>query len=340
MTSNVKIRILIATGIYPPQIGGPAQYAKNLAEAFRGLGHEVRVVTYSGERCLPTGLRHLFFFCKILSAIFWCDFCLALDTFSVGLPAVAAGALVKKPVIIRTGGDFLWEQYVERTGQPVLLREFYQTERRHFSLKEKVIFWLTRWELHHCRWFVFSTLWQRDIWAEPYGLDLAKTQIIENFYGPKLPSYPPTRKNFVGGARQLKGKNFETLKRAFSIVKQKAPDLFLDLNTAPYEEFLSKIQHSYTVILVSLGDISPNIILDALRTNKPFILTRETGLYNKLKDIGVFVDPLKEEDIAGKILFLSDPQNYENARRKIEAFSFTHNWDEIAHKFLALFYRL
>lgn len=333
-------KILISTGIYPPHIGGPAQYAKNLKEAFEKLGHEVKVKTYRVERYLPRGVRHLFFFLKILPALFWSDFAIALDTFSVGVPTVTAGALLKRPVIIRTGGDFLYEQYVERTGKLVLLREFYKTELRNFSWKERIIFRLTHWELARASFVVFNTFWQRYIWAKPYALDLTRTQIIENFYGPKLPSYEPGRKNFIGGARPLKWKNFETLKRTFSIVKQKAPDLFLDLATAPYEQFLSKIQHSYAVILVSLGDISPNMILDALRANKPFILTHETGLYDKLRDVGIFVNPLAAEDIAEKILFLSQPKNYENAKRKIEGFSFTHGWDEIAREFLALSYRL
>ena len=59
-----KMRIFIATGIYPPKIGGPAQYAQNLKEALEKLGHRVVVKTYGIEDRLPTGVRHLFFFFK------------------------------------------------------------------------------------------------------------------------------------------------------------------------------------------------------------------------------------------------------------------------------------
>ena len=58
-------KILIVTGIYPPQIGGPAQYAKNLAEALTEGGDEVKVKTYGWEKRLPATWRHLFFFFKI-----------------------------------------------------------------------------------------------------------------------------------------------------------------------------------------------------------------------------------------------------------------------------------
>ena len=47
------MKILIATGIYPPDIGGPAQYAFNLEQEWKKLGHEVRVIKFSDVRYLP-----------------------------------------------------------------------------------------------------------------------------------------------------------------------------------------------------------------------------------------------------------------------------------------------
>ena len=180
------MKILIATGIYPPEIGGPAQYAKNLVAEFERQGHRVKVLTYRLEHYLPTGLRHLFFFLRTLLALPGTNFILASDTFSVGFPAVLAAKLLNKKIMIRTGGDFLWESYVERTGDLVLLRKFYEkikTGLAKLSLKEKIIFRLTHWTVNHCSKLVFSTEWQKDIWRMPYDLDLQRTKIIENYYG-------------------------------------------------------------------------------------------------------------------------------------------------------------
>ena len=126
------MKILITTGIYPPKIGGPAQYAKNLKEAFEKMGHIVSVKTYNIDDKIPTGIRHLYFFLKILPKIIWSDVVFSLDTFSVGLPTVLASKIFNKKCIIRTGGDFLWEQYVERTKNKILLRNFYNTEIENF----------------------------------------------------------------------------------------------------------------------------------------------------------------------------------------------------------------
>lgn len=329
-------RILITTGIYPPKIGGPAQYAKNLAQAFSHLGYQVRVKSWRKEYYLPWGIRHLFFFLKTLPAMRWAEFCIALDTFSVGWPTVAAGRLFGKRVIIRTGGDFLWEQYVERTGRKVLLRKFYKTERNRFSWKEEIIFRFTRWTLRHAWVLVFSTGWQRRIWQEPYEIDFTKTSIIENYYGKKIPSCRPQSKVFIGATRLLKWKNLDNLRRAFLAAWSRDPSLILDLRQTPHEGFLERMRHCYAVILTSLGDISPNMVLDALRCNRPVILTGETGLREKLKRVALFVNPLDEHDITEKILFLSRPENYELYCRKVEQFNFLHGWEDIAKEFLAL----
>src|SRR5207249_3226173 len=95
------------------------------------------------------------------------------------------------------------------------------------------------------------------------------------------------------------------LNEAFKKAQEKVPELILDDESLPYEMFLEKMKNCYATILVSLGDISPNMILDAIRCGKPFILTRETGLYEKLKDVGLFVDPEDVNDIAKKIDTLS-----------------------------------
>lgn len=40
------MKIVLATGIYPPDIGGPATYAYHLAKEFTDRQHQVTVVTY------------------------------------------------------------------------------------------------------------------------------------------------------------------------------------------------------------------------------------------------------------------------------------------------------
>jgi len=331
------MKILICTGIYPPDIGGPAQYAKNLADEFSRRGNKVVVLAFKLEKKLPTAIRHIFYFLRVICNIWGADLIIILDTFSVGWPAVLAAKIFKKKTILRTGGDFLWEQYVERTGDLVLLRDFYK-KNLSLSFREKLIFKITKWVLRNCNALVFSTAWQKNIFIPTYELNSPKTYIIENFYGDKTENFVPKEKNFIWAARWLKGKNLGTLKKAFSeAVKENSSiklEIIIDM---PYEDLVRKIQNCYAVIMTSLGEISPNFILDAIRANKPFILTQETGLYDKLKDIGIFVDPLDKEDIKNKILFLADDKNYKEYQKKVVDFNFVHSWQEIAGEFLDIY---
>lgn len=331
------MRIFIATGIYPPKIGGPAQYAKSLKETFSKSGHRVKVSTFHLENYLPAGIRHIFFFLKIIPTILMTDFILALDTFSVGLPSVLAAKIFGKAIIIRTGGDFLWEQYVERTGKKVLFRNFYIQEKSNLSLKERIIFKLTCWALKNTSIVVFSTVWQRDIFVKSYGLSIEKTAIVENYYGPKEGDIEPKLKTFVASSRNLKWKNMDTLKHVFNKEDSRIQNVDLFTTESKFDSFMKIIRDSYAVILVSLGDISPNIILDAIRYNKPFICTKEIGIFDKIKDIGLFVDPLDEKEIEDAVIRFLDKEEYEKYRQKVRNFTFLHTWEEITREYIEIY---
>lgn len=335
------MKILIATGIYPPQLGGPATYAKNIKDAFLSLNHTVSVKRFTIENKLPTGIRHICFFFKSFFSVLKSDFSLSLDTFSVGAPIVLASKILNKKSIIRIGGDFLWESYLNRTGEYILLSEFYGNNLEKLNLKEKLIFSVSKWVLKNADAIVFSTNWQKEIFVKNYNINKTNVSVIENFYGSKidgLKNYEKSKKVFVSGVRNIKWKR-GFLDNAFSKAQSVDQSLFLDKETCDYDCFLEKIKNSYAVILVSLADISPNTILDAVRCNKPFILTKENGL-DRLKEIAILVDPKNEDEIKEKILWLANPENYLSQKRKIEAFSFTHSWEEMANEFINIFKKI
>lgn len=329
-------RIVIATPLWPPEVGGPAQYAFNLAREFRALAHEVVVVKFSAVRHWPSGLRHLIYFSKLLLLIRRNDWCLVLDSFSVALPAILAARFRGAKSVMRIGGDFLWEQYVERTGDLVLLSKFYQSRRANWSLKEKIIFRLTRWTLRSADQVAFSTAWQRGIFLAPYDLKLSQTSVVENYYEPGFaPAATPDQKVFLFAARPLKLKNLAKLKIAFTLAQQARPEITLKhLPSLPHEELQKEIAASYAVIIPSLSEVSPNLSLEAISLGKPVILTREGGYRERLADLALFIDPLNPKDIAEKIILLTDAEVYREQRGKINRWPWRHDWSGIAGEFM------
>lgn len=335
------MKILISSGIYPPDIGGPAQYARNLYEIWKKEGHQVKVAAYRWERAFPSFMRHFLFLLKIIRKGWNADLILVLDTWSAAVPTMYACKLMHKKYVIRTGGDFLWETYVERTGEKVLFKDFYTSCLKKLSRKEKVVFSLGGKALRNAAAIIFSTPWQRDIFTKFYKLDNKKNHIVENYYGPRQESREPESRVFVAGSRLINLKNSECLHRAFDraraeIKKANLPDIELDTSRTVYDGFLEKIHRAYAVILVSLSEMSPNMIADAIQMGTPFIMTRETGINERVGQAAILVDPLNEDDVVSKIVWLADPKNRASQAQKLKNFNFVHTWEDIAREIVKI----
>jgi glycosyltransferase involved in cell wall biosynthesis len=114
------VRILIVSGIWPPDVGGPASHAPDVAHFLRQQGHEVEVViTADAEpapepypvrwtpRRLPVGVRHL----HALGLVAWrarrADAVYTTGMFGrTGL----ASFLVRRPFVMKLTGDPAFER--------------------------------------------------------------------------------------------------------------------------------------------------------------------------------------------------------------------------------------
>jgi len=118
------MRILIASGIYPPDIGGPATYAKVIANALIEKGHKVKVISY-GEKSLqenskfqivrisrkwPKGIRYIIYFLKLFFLSRNTDLIFALNPVSVGFLVRIAAWILRKKYVVRIVGDNAWEK--------------------------------------------------------------------------------------------------------------------------------------------------------------------------------------------------------------------------------------
>ena len=133
------MRIVIATPLYPPEIGGPATYAKILVEELPKRGIEVDLVKFSDVRRLPNAIRQIAFFGKILARARRVNIILALDPVSVGWPSYFANLFLRKKFIVKVVGDHVWEQGTQRFGVASALDAF-----PSFSWQWNPYLWLLR----------------------------------------------------------------------------------------------------------------------------------------------------------------------------------------------------
>ena len=92
----------------------------------------------------------------------------------------------------------------------------------------------------------------------------------------------------------------------------------------------------WTVTLPEIGTEYP----DAIRVGTPFILTKETGIADRVRECAVFVDPQDPKDISDKIVWLSDPANRAAQADNVRAFKFVHTWEEIGSEIVGVWKRV
>ncbi len=118
------MKLVLATPLYPPEIGGPATYAKALVEGLPARDIEVEVVKFSDVRRWPNVLRQVAYCFKIFGHARHADTILALDAVSVGWPALFANIFLRKKFVVKIVGDHIWEQGTRRFGIVDTLDDF------------------------------------------------------------------------------------------------------------------------------------------------------------------------------------------------------------------------
>jgi glycosyltransferase involved in cell wall biosynthesis len=163
--------------------------------------------------------------------------------------------------------------------------------------------------------------------------------VVTNFCGERFDFIEPENRTFIASTRSSYWKNTASLEEIFKLAKEEVkrsglPDISLDMSRAMYDNFLEKMRRSYATILISIGDISPNMILDSIRVGTPFIVTEENGIKDIIDKGAIYVDPLNKEQIIEKIVWLSDPNNRKIQAEKVQSIDFIHTWSEIANEIM------
>ena len=298
----VMKRILVATGAYPPKIGGSAIVSKEMADTFRTEGNRVEVLTY-GER-----VRYLPFAWKARRFLKRADQVMAFDAYSSGIPVRLALTGLSVEFVIRLGGEWIWESSILNGKTKKPLRIFWQEPAFSFSDRLKLI--LYRWVLKRANRVIVPSALIGDILPKIEPSVAGKVAIVPNeLRFPRIAERPPRtpgplRLIFVGRFVPVKNLPFlaEILKElhqeglAFTMTfigdgpdEARLKELLNGIQGVRFagrlshEEAMREISQADLMLHPSISDISPNTVVETIALGVSCLITTEHGLTRPLR---------------------------------------------------------
>jgi glycosyltransferase involved in cell wall biosynthesis len=183
------MRLLLITGIFPPDIGGPATYVPQLTRALAQRGHRVTVLTLSDRLDhddghypfavvrLPRHLRKpLRWLCTIHQIVRLGRQADVLFANGLVLEAVLANRWLRKPLVQKVVGDLAWERACSR-GWVTDTFETFQPQR--YGLKVEALKRLRSWWTQQADRLIVPSRYLAD-WVTRWGVPRDKISVIYN----------------------------------------------------------------------------------------------------------------------------------------------------------------
>ena len=318
-----KSGIVVAAAIFPPDIGGPATFVNNLGKRLIEKSMKVTIVTYSDvekmdeddlayqivriPRRLPFVLRHFEYLFWLFLASVNHDLIYAQDITSAGFPALLVKKILGKKMIMRVGGDLLWERYAESGRTTLSMNDFYKSG----IYKNKIIFKIGKRVLDNCERIFVTAENLRKIYIKYYGIDAKKIEVLHNplsnfkdfpvFISNDKVEHPEKIILFAG--RFVKYKNIHKLIDAFLEIyeeikpaklvligdgpevaslrlkiRNQAGSRALLLDKLPHDELFRHMGNANLCVSSATTEYNPNFILECLSLGKKVLLNEDNGL--------------------------------------------------------------
>jgi len=314
------MKILIATGIYPPQIGGPATYSKLLYDELPKRGIAIDIASFGEYISRPWGIRHILYFASLLRRAVDADIVYAQDPVSVGLPALFAAQIRGKKFVVKIVGDYAWEQGKQRFGVTESLDEF-SLHYHRYSWQVRLLKKIEKYVADGAVRVITPSKYLRSIISN-WGVDASKISVIYNgFHIDDIHKTPSALKRsldlsghvVVSVGRLVPWKGMGALIEAFVGVRQAIPNATLIIiGDGPEMENL-KLQstnHKLQDCIRFTGQLSQMKVFEYVKAADVFALnTSYEGFSHQLLETMALNTPIVTTAVGGNIELIRDGEN-------------------------------
>lgn len=320
-------KILIATGIYPPDIGGPATIISFLANSLRERGFVVKVLTYSKipsieqekevYRIIKNRLfSRLVYFLMMFKLSLSANLVYVTDTYSVGYFAYLIKVLIGKKYIVRFAGDSAWETATANSWTNDYIVDFqkntYNQKIERIKKRRKII-------LTTADGIIAVSKFMSNL-AELIGVKKEKIKVIYNAVDfidwhynnlPKqLKSEYKDKKIILTACRLTRWKGVDGIIRVLADLKELASDIMLlVIGDGPERSNLESLAKDLGVAdkVKFLGSVHYDITLNYMRAADLFVLnTNYEGLSHTLLEAMTAGVPIVTTNVGGNPEVIED----------------------------------
>jgi len=371
-------KIVLATGIFYPEIGGPAIHTRKIAESLAAKNWEVVVITYGDDaithnfpfvvrrvpRSLSRSLRWFLYFISVMKASIGAKIIYAFDLTAAGMPAFATAKLLGKKFVIRIAGDPIWERIVEKNKRFLSIKEYYQ--KNLYNVDKPKLFKAIKYIIRHTDILVTYSPFLRNLYTKYYGIPSEKFHIIRNpiFKQDTANNTVSQETTVLFAGRFVSYKNLKLLIRVFDILRQRhnygklilighGPERkeleklvknipskeYITIHSAVEQETLFTYIRSATVCIgPALTEFNPNFILESLSFGRPTLISRENGLSVQLPEEFLF-DAKNDKEFTEKLDKFFDKQFCEKALKTVSQLPMNQTWEKVINAHLELLSR-
>jgi glycosyltransferase involved in cell wall biosynthesis len=313
------MRILIITGIFPPDIGGPATYVPAIGTELVKRGHEITVVTLSDsvdhdDRLYPFRVVRLTrrqfkpirFLLTTLTLLRWGNHSEVLLVNGLYLEAIIANIFLRRPLVQKVVGDWAWER---ATNKGWVSDNFEDFQRIKHSPRVETLKGLRNFCVHRADTVIVPSRYLAN-WVAKWGLPTERIRVVYNAV--ESPSFSPltipltTKTKLVTVGRLVRWKQVDHLIEAIAECDGAGLVIVGDGPERNRLEALVRVQHLSdrvyfagqrdkveTLSLMAACDVFvlnstyegfPHVVLEAMSVGLPIVATAAGGTPEVVRD--------------------------------------------------------